>query len=94
MHLLLRMLRLLASPLSLGAQAADTAAIVQLRVSFAGERNAWAIERRDLAHALEASESRHRHRGLGATVGYGVMRDNAGVAHAGPTVNVGLTYRW
>jgi hypothetical protein len=76
------------------AAAADTAAIVQLQVSFADERKTWKTERGDLARALQVSESRRRHWGLGATAGYGAVRDNAGVVRSGPSVTVGLTYRW
>lgn len=76
------------------AAAADTIALQQLHASIIGERAAWQLERTDLARALQVSEARHRHWGLGATLGYGALRDNAGVVHVGPTLNVGVTYRW
>jgi hypothetical protein len=77
------------------AAAADTAAIAQLRVAIGAERRAWSTERDDLNHALKVSEARHRHWGLGATLGPTVMRDPAGVVRAGPIgLSVGLTYRW
>ncbi len=82
-----------------GTALADTthqlrAAAIDFRAQVAVERSAWATERETLAQALKVSEARHRHWGLGATLGYGVMRDNAGEVRAGPTLNVGITYRW
>lgn len=76
------------------AAAADTAVIHDLRIAIGNERSAWADERRDLAHALEVAEARRRHWGPGATLGYGALRDNAGVIRAGPAIVIGLTYRW
>ncbi len=76
------------------AAAADTVAIAELRVSFAGERKAWSTERDDLKHSLDVSESRHRHWGLGCTGGAGVVRSTSGVLYAGPAVTCGVAYRW
>ncbi len=78
------------------ADVADSlkAAAVKFRVDVSIERASWAKERGDLAKALSVSESRRRHWGLGATLGYGVTRTNDGTVRAGPAVVAGLTYRW
>ncbi|MDB4876479.1 MAG: hypothetical protein JWM41_2925 [Gemmatimonadetes bacterium] len=71
------------------------AAAVDFHAKVDIERAAWTKERRDLAHALDVSESRHRHWGLGVTIGPTIVRDPAGVVRAGPIgATVGLTYRW
>lgn len=76
------------------AAAADTIAIAQLRARFLVERSAAQRERDDLAKALAVSEARHRHWGLGATIGYSGIRDQAGIVRVGPGITVGATYRW
>jgi hypothetical protein len=66
----------------------------QLRVQVDVERAAWASERKDLTHALDVSEARHRHWGLGVTAGAAAMRLPDGSIRAGPGLTLGITYRW
>jgi hypothetical protein len=68
--------------------------VAGLQAQFGAERRTWEKERDDQAAALELSESRRRHWGLGATVGYGVVRDPSGAFRSGPGIMLGLTYRW
>jgi hypothetical protein len=58
------------------------------------ERRTWQKERDDQAAALALSESRRRHWGLGATVGYALVRESSGAIRSDPGIMLGLTYRW
>jgi hypothetical protein len=68
--------------------------VAGLQTQFGAERRTWQKERDDQAAALALSESRRRHWGLGATVGYALVRESSGAIRSDPGIMLGLTYRW
>ncbi len=64
------------------------------RVAVAGERLAAAATLQTATGEIGLLKHLSRHWGLGGGIGYGATRDGQGIIRAGPTLTVGLVYRF
>ena len=65
-----------------------------LLISFSSERQAWRTQATTANAEISMLKRQSRHFGLCVAGGYGVTRLSSGAVQAGPTINVGVCYRY